>query len=344
MTTGSPTVGYDVIFWGTPASSARWVAASGLWKINSNGNPAGGLQTDNLMLRQNTISSLTGPLILDPATSVVIPATTPLQFGTVMGATSSVYGTVNGALQLTASKCINLNPQVAVTIPQGIPLWFDGTCSSAIDPIYRSGFLNRVNTGELVIGGAGGITLSNAPGQKIVLSTPNTALVFGPPTLAGSPTIQGDSMNGILNITGLNAIELTSPTILLPPNGKIAWNPHAISNYISGGNGTNNQAGLTLAGGDDNILVQSNQHIQLGPAQSVIIPGNEPLEFPGASTSLGVILTGNNNTLASQVKTRTAHLCFGRDQGPRNFPPVNLSHLAIASYPIKRFKVPELMS
>ncbi len=270
------------------------------------------------MLQQNTLSSLTGPLILNPATSVVIPATTPLQFGTVTGATSSVYGSANGALQLTASKCINLNPQVAVTIPQGIPLWLDGTCSSAIDPMYRSGFLNRANTGELVIGGAGGITMSNPPGQKIVLSTPNTPLVFGPLDLAGSPSIQGDPMNGTLNMTALNVIELTSPTTLLPPNGRIAWNPHAISNYITGGNGNKNQAGITLAGGDDDIIVQSNQHIKLGPAQSVIIPGNEPLEFPAASTSLGVILTGNNFGFTSL--SATSSFVFRAGSGTTQFP------------------------
>lgn len=296
LTVGAPQTPGNVTFWGSPSSFAKWVADKGLWYINSNGNPDGGLQVDQLRLQNNTLSSINGPLVLNPTTNVVMNPETRLKFDSSDSDTgTSIFGSAAGGLQLTSTACINLRPAIAVTIPTGIPLWFDGTCSSPVAPIYRSGLYNDPQTQRMLLGGQGGIAFSTKPGTPITLTTPNTALVFGPSgTNQSPPTLQGDADNGVLNIAAVTAIDLNSPNTILPPGGHIAWNPNFSTNYITGGNGPRNQSGITIAGGDDDVRVQSNQNLVLGPAQDVIIPGAEHLLFPSVSASLGPNLTTGN--------------------------------------------------
>ena len=285
LTTGtSKGIGFPVTFYGSTAgTSAAWDPYNSVWKVTSNGQPNGGLQSDNLLIQGNTLKAVNannqGPIYLTPQTNVVIPSSTFLKFdGIDSNSGSGIQNDTNGALVLQTSKCIKLQPVIAVTIPTGIPLLFDGICY--VDGIsYRSGIVNEATTSKLIVGGQNGIDLSTPPTAAISIKSPSTPLIFGPTSTY--PSITGDTTGNNLSITANSQVNLSTSNVLLPTNSRLNWGSSPNMTYIDV------KQGFEFVNTLGDVRLKGNGNIVLGPAGDIIIPNSQLLTWQNCSTSLG---------------------------------------------------------
>lgn len=285
LTTGSSKgIGYPVTFYGNQiGTSAAWDPRNAVWQVKSGGQPNGGLQSDNLLLQGNTLRAVNangqGPIYLSPQTNVVIPSTTYLKFdGSDSDSGTGIFADLSGALHFASSKCIKLEPQIAVTIPTGKPLLFDGQCY--VDGVtYRSGIVNDAATSKLIVGGQTAVSLSTPPSGSVNISTIGVPLVFGPNN--AFPSASANSGGDQLTFMANGQVNLTSPNVLIPATGRLSWGIMPNQTYIDA------TQGFRMVNTMGDVSLSANGHLNLGPASDVIIPGNQQLIWQTINSMIG---------------------------------------------------------